>query len=218
MVRVRPYAHHVFPWLVDRILALPGFQEQRVPSLAVARGQVLEIGFGCGGSLAAYPSGGEVVSLVGLEPNPGMLRRAAQSTASAPFPVHLLRASAERIPVADRSFDTVVSHWTVCSLSRPVVALREVRRVLRPTGRFLFLEHGRAADPRLARWQRRWSPVQKLVAGGCRLDAPVDLLIREAGFEIEALARYDARPGPRILTQMYRGSARVERKATAGAS
>src|SRR3990172_10986870 len=98
MVRVRPYTHHVFPWLVDRILALPEFLDQRVPSLAAARGQVLEIGFGCGGSLAAYPNGGEVLSLVGLEPHPGMLRRARRRAASAPFPVELLQASAERIP------------------------------------------------------------------------------------------------------------------------
>jgi len=205
---MRLYAERVFPWLVERIMAMPELLEQRVPSLAEARGTVLEIGFGCGSSLPAYP-GAAVVSLVGLEPNPGMLRRAARQCAVAPFSVALLGARAERIPLADRSFDTVVSHWTVCSLPDPPAALREVRRVLRPGGRFLFLEHGRAKEPGLARWQRRFGPIQKKLAGGCRLDVPVDRLILEAGFEIETIARYDGRPGPRILTQMYRGAARI---------
>lgn len=201
------YSERALPWFIERVMSLPEVRAQRLPSLAGARGRVLEIGFGCGSSLDAYPQEG--LELVGLDPNPGMLRRAAARTARAPFRVELVQAGAERIPLPDQSFDTVVSHWTLCSLNDRAGALREVRRVLRPGGRLLFLEHGRAEESRLARWQRYLSPLQSLLAGGCRLDVPVALLIESAGFEILELARYEAKPGPRVATQMYRGSARA---------
>lgn len=209
------YADRALPWLMDRVMGLRVMRDQRGPSLALARGRVLEIGFGCGSSLDGYPrNGSRVSSLVGLDPSPGMLVRAEGRAAKAPFPVELIRAGAESIPMPEAEFDTVISHWTLCSVRDLRVALGEVRRVLRLDGLFLFLEHGRAQDEGVARRQERWSPVQRRIAGGCRLDVPVDRRIREAGLEIESLERYEARPAPRVLAQMYRGVARHARERT----
>ncbi len=208
------YARCALPWAMERLMRLPAVRAERIPSLASARGRVLEIGFGCGGSLAAYPAHhGRVRALVGLDSNEGMLRRAEPHAASAPFPVRLVLGRAEDIPCPDEWFDTVVSHWTLCSIPDPRRALGEIRRILRPEGRFLFLEHGRAAEPRLARWQRRLSPVHGVLAGGCRLDVSVDEAIHDAGLEIEVLERYESSFGPRVLTQMYRGVARPGSRA-----
>lgn len=190
-------------------MALRVMREQRPPALALAHGRVLEIGFGSGGSLDAYPRvGAPVRALVALDLSRGSLLRAEARAEKAPFPVELVRAGAEALPVADGTIDTVVSHWTLCSVRDLTAALAEVRRVLRPGGLFLFLEHGRASDERLAARQRRWTPLQRLLAGGCRLDVPVDERIRDAGLEIDSLDRYEAHRAPRVLAQMYRGVAR----------
>jgi SAM-dependent methyltransferase len=202
------YRDTVLPWAIDRILGRPEMAAQRAPALRRARGRVLEIGFGSGHSLGSFPSDPTVIQgLVAVEANPGMLARAARRAPSAPFPVVILRGVAENLPFKAASFDTVVSHWTLCSVGDLAAVLTEVRRVLRPDGVFLFLEHGRAEDVALRRRQRRWGPLHRVLAGGCRLDVPIDEAISGAGFVLETLARYEAGPGPRVMTQMYRGAA-----------
>jgi SAM-dependent methyltransferase len=200
------YEDWVVPWVIGWPLTVRGVAEQRRIALAPVRGSVLEIGFGFGASVPFYPRG--VHELTALEPSAGMLRRAEKSIASPPFPVNLLRASAEEMPLGDGSFDAVVSNWTLCTISDPARALREVQRVLKPGGRFLFVEHGLASDPRVARWQTRLTPLHRLLTGGCCLDLPVATLLEESGLVVERLDRYRGKPGPKILTQMYRGVAR----------
>lgn len=203
------YRHRVLPWAMEAILTRPEFQAQRREALHEARGRVLEAGFGFGATIPEYPSGpGGVREIVALEPNPGMTRRASRRALRAPFPVRFVRASAEAMPFDDATFDTVVTHWTLCSIHDERAALTEIRRVLRPTGRYLFLEHGRADAPGLARLQTILSPAQRLLADGCRLDLKIDEAIRAAGLRIETLDRYQAPWGPRFLGQMYRGAAR----------
>ncbi len=199
------YEDWIVPWVIGWPLTVRGIEEQREAALRSAAGDVLEIGFGFGASIPFYPRG--VASVTGVEPSAGMLRRALGRIA-APFPVRLVRGSAEEMPFRDRSFDMVVSNWTLCTIPHPGRALREVARVLKPAGRFLFVEHGLADDPRVAAWQRRLTPVQRLITGGCRLDVPVETLLRESGMVVESLDRYRGRPGPKIITQMYRGAAR----------
>jgi ubiquinone/menaquinone biosynthesis C-methylase UbiE len=196
---------------MEMILARPGYLVQRRALLAAARGRVLEIGFGFGASLEAYPTEpGRIALVAALEPNPGMLRRAARRVARAVFPVLEVRGRAEALPFGDACFETVVTNWTLCSVKDPPAALAEIRRVLRPGGVFLFLEHGRADDPRLARRQARLNPVQRLLADGCRLDLKVDDEVRAAGLLIASLERYQSpTAGPRALRQMYRGAARL---------
>jgi len=206
------YRERVLPWAIERAMSRPFVLEQRRPSLAGARGRVLEIGFGTGTSLVAYPRGA-VHSVVGLEPNRGMWPRAMRRARRAAVEVELVDARAERMPFDDGAFDTVVSNFTLCSIAGVEEALREVRRVLAPGGRFLFLEHGRSDDPGVARWQRRLNLVHRWYADGCRLDLPVDGALRGAGFEIESLERYVARPWLRPFVEMYRGVARIDTAA-----
>jgi SAM-dependent methyltransferase len=205
------YTERILPWFMELVLTRRVFRALRAAALREATGAVLEVGFGFGASVAHYPGGARVRSLVGLDANPGMLRRAPRHITGAPFPVRLVRSSATRLPFPGESFDTVVTQWTLCSLPDLPRAMEEVRRVLRPGGRFLFLEHGLAREPGLARRQRLFSPVQRLLAGGCRLDVQIESLVGAAGFRVDRLDRYEAPPpGPRVLRQMYRGVARRE--------
>jgi ubiquinone/menaquinone biosynthesis C-methylase UbiE len=206
---VDPYTEHFFPWFMEKVLSLPVYREQRRETLRRAEGRVLEIGFGFGGTLTEYPEG-RVSEVVALEPNPGMVRRARRFLATAPFPVRFVRGVAEAMPFSQGRFDTVVSNWTLCSLDRLNDALGEIHRVLAGGGRLLFLEHGLSDEPRLARWQRLLTPVQRVLAGGCRLDLDIEAVVRSGGFRIESLERYESRLPWRALRQMYRGVARPD--------
>jgi ubiquinone/menaquinone biosynthesis C-methylase UbiE len=201
------YRERILPWAIDRAMSRTFVEDQRLPVLAEASGRVLEIGFGTGASLASYPSLG-VDHIVAIEPNVGMWHRARRRARRAGIAVELVDARAEAMPFPDGSFDTVVSNFTLCSISAVDRALSEVRRVLKPTGRFLFLEHGRSDNPRVARWQRRLNPIHGWYADGCRLDLPVDDVVRAAGLEIERLERYVPRSVLRPFLDMYRGIAR----------
>jgi ubiquinone/menaquinone biosynthesis C-methylase UbiE len=197
------YADHVFPRLME--WTMRSWAPLRAELLAGVRGDVLEIGFGTGLNLAHY--GASVTSLTAVDPHAALPRRVARRIEAARFPVRRVHASAESLPLADASFDFVVTTWTLCSIPRPVDALREMRRVLRPRGRYLFLEHGRSSDPRLARWQRIFTPLQKRLGCGCHLDREIDRLVRESGFEIATLERFRHPGVPRLAGEFYRGEA-----------
>jgi ubiquinone/menaquinone biosynthesis C-methylase UbiE len=158
---------------------------------------VLEIGFGTGANLQYYPP--EVRRLETLDPDPALARLAERRIAAAGWAgpdrqIVTHRLSAETLPFGAGEFDTVVSTFTLCSIPDVAAALREVRRVLRPGGAFLFLEHGRAPDPAVARWQDRLNPLQKVIGGGCHLNRPIGTLVREAGLAISEIdERYVAR-------------------------
>ena len=121
--------------------------------------------------------------------------------------VDFLRQSADApLPLPDASIDTVVSTWTLCSISSAVEALKEMRRVLRPAGSFIFVEHGRAPDTRVVAWQDRLTPIWKRFTGNCHLNRKIDELIRGAGFQITELNTCYL-PGPRPMTFTYQGLA-----------
>jgi SAM-dependent methyltransferase len=137
------------------------------------------------------------------------LDRARKRIGDARVPVSLVRASAERLPFADAQFDTVVMTWTLCSIPNPSAALVEMRRVLKPGARLLFVEHGLSPERGIIRWQRRLTPCWKRIGGGCHLDHKMDDLIRAAGFRVDALETGYMK-GPKPWTFMYQGSATKE--------
>lgn len=196
-------------WVIPRLTHLAMRHKELHPyrrrALAQARGRVLEIGIGSGLNLPFY--GSEVTGVVGIDPSPELLRLAGRAAGETGFPVELLERSAEELPIEDRSIDTAITSWTLCSIPDAARALREVRRTLKPGGRLLFVEHGLAPDPDVVRWQKRLTPLWKRCSGGCHLDRPIDRLVREAGFAIEALETGYAK-GPRMVAFFYEGRAR----------
>lgn len=198
------YERHVFARLLD--WAMRQMDEERGPTLADARGEVLEVGFGTGLNLPHYPPG--VAKLVTVDPLVALEERVAERVAAAPFPVERHGLAADGgLPFDAGRFDRVVVTWTLCSIPAPGRALAEMRRVLRPEGRLLFIEHGRSEDPGVARWQERLDPLWKRLAGGCHMSRAPDRLIQEAGFQVETLERWRNPGEPRILAELYRGRA-----------
>ena len=132
---------------------------------------------------------------------------ARRHTAWTHFPVQLRQAAAEDLPLDERAVDTVVMTWTLCSVADPVRALAEIRRVLRPGGSLLFIEHGRAPEPRLQRWQDRLTPLWRRLVGGCHLNRPIAQLVERSGLRLVELETGHLVKGPRFATYHYRGRA-----------
>jgi ubiquinone/menaquinone biosynthesis C-methylase UbiE len=187
--------------LAMRNRALRGYRRAAV---GAARGVVLEVGAGSGLNLTLYPSAVEIV--YALDPSLELLRMARAKVAKAAVPVSLLRASAERLPFGGEVFDTILMTWTLCSIPDPAAALSEMRRVMKPGGRLIFVEHGLSPEPGVARWQHRLTPCWSRISGGCHLDRKADDLLRAAGFRVDA-GRTGYIRGPRPWTFMYEGHA-----------
>ncbi len=198
------YERYVFPHILD--FAMRAMNPLRAEVLAPAAGDVVEIGFGTGLNLRHYPA--SVRRVFAVDPMNALERRVTERIAASAFPVerHHLRADG-RLPFDAARFDCAAMTWTLCTIPDPVAALRELRRVLKPGAPLLFIEHGRSDDPRVARFQERWNPIQNVIGAGCNVNRKIDALIREAGFEFEKLDRFKA-DGPRFLAEMYRGVAR----------
>ena len=199
------YDRWILPRLLDLAMRSRQLDPYRQRAIAAARGRVLEIGAGSGLNFALY--GPLVERVCALDPSPQLLRLARTRLKRAGPPLALVRGSAERLPFADASFDTVVTTWTLCSVPDPAQALAETRRVLKSGGCLVFVEHGLAPEPGVARWQRRLTPCWRPLAGGCRLDRRIDELVRAAGFRIGEIATEYA-PGPKPWTYFYQGTAR----------
>jgi ubiquinone/menaquinone biosynthesis C-methylase UbiE len=195
----------IFGWFLEWSMSSKAISRQRPPALKDAHGDVLEIGFGTGLNLPCYPEA--VTRLVVVDPEDLMRKRVAARISTAPFPVTRVRLSAERLPLEDDAFDCAVSTFTLCTIPDPSAALREVRRVLKRDGIFLFLEHGLSEEPTVARWQRRLNPIQRRIGRGCTLDRRIDSLIADAGLEIGRLDRFLIPGMPRTHATMYRGVA-----------
>jgi ubiquinone/menaquinone biosynthesis C-methylase UbiE len=200
------YAKHVLPRCIDFAMRNPETTRLRAEWLPRARGAVLEVGIGSGLNLPFYPSG--VQHVYGIEPSPELAKKARRMATAIPYKVDMFLQSAEsRLPLDDASIDTVVSTWTLCSISGAADALFEMRRVLKKNGELLFVEHGCSPDPGVRRWQDRLTPFWKRVGGGCHLNRKIDELIESAGFQITELKTCYL-PGPRPMTYTYQGLAR----------
>ena len=198
------YSERVFPWIMDRA-DTSELREERRRAVAEAQGRVLEIGVGTGANFRHYRR--SVDSVTAVEPSGGMNQRAARNRKDAHVPVRLVAGSAERLPFLDGAFDTVVAVFVLCTIPDAVQALAEARRVLAHKGRLLFLEHVRAPDSGVERWQRRLQPLWGRLACGCVLARDTEQRIVDAGFTIEGLDRFWLAHVPRILGRMIRGRA-----------
>jgi len=163
-------------------------EEIRQRIVPLAQGNVLEIGVGPGVNFTHYDPA-RVSKVYALEPNPGMIRRAEEQRRKSQFDIEFLDLPGERIPLADASVDTVVSTFTLCTTLGVVDAIRGIRRVLKPDGKFIFFEHGLSPDAGVRRWQERLEPLFRWAFEGCHVTRDIPSLIQEGGFEIEQMDR-----------------------------
>ena len=196
------YAKYVLPRCIDLSMRNREVTRLRAQWIPHARGDVLEVGIGSGLNLSLYSR--EVRRVYGVDPSRELQKMARKRLTHMALKVEFLSQSAEQtLPLPDQSVDTVVITWTLCSIADPQSALREMKRVLRPDGHLIFVEHGRAPDSGVAAWQDRLTPAWKHIAGGCHLNRKVDALLAQAGLTIEEL-RTTYLPGPRPMTFTYK--------------
>jgi ubiquinone/menaquinone biosynthesis C-methylase UbiE len=187
----RLYERYLLPYLIDMAAGVKPLQRQRRTLVPKARGRVLEVGFGTGRNLPFYDAS-RVTEIVGLEPSEPMRRIGMGRLKGSALEITLVDGAAENMPFADASFDTVLLTFTLCSVSDPLTALGEMRRVIAPGGRLLFCEHGRSPHGSVSRWQDRLTPWWKKISGSCHLDRDVVELLERAGFECPVLDRFYA--------------------------
>lgn len=198
------YQDRFIPHLINLSMRNRELTPYRARVVQAAQGRVLEIGVGSGLNLPLYTSATEEV--LALEPSIRLIRMAQKTSSKASIKVTFIEGTAEAIPIPDKSIDTVVMTWVLCTIPAAQQALREIHRVLKPGGQLLFVEHGRAPEPSVSKWQDRVNPAWRCFAGGCNLNRPIATLIEDAGFHIAQLATGYMK-GPKLMTFIYEGRA-----------
>jgi len=199
------YSTVLFPGLLDKIMSTGQMHKARHALLSNAHGTVFEIGFGTGLNLQHYPE--TVSEITTADINPGMNKRALQRIAESPIKVDHNVINGESLPFEDESFDTVVCTWTLCSIKNVDAALQQVRRILKPDGKFLFIEHGLADDPKVQKWQQRLNPIQQRIGDGCNLNRNMKELIQDNHFSFDTMETFYMPKSPRFAGFMYQGIA-----------
>lgn len=203
----RLYDAHVMPRLIRCACSTGQVMKRRSFIVPLAQGDVFELG--CGGGInQEFYRQDAVKSYAGIDPHAGLLDNAREAARARGWPADLRQGVGEDIPFADSLFDCVVCTFTLCSVQDPARVLSEMHRILRPGGQVLFLEHGRAPDADVAKWQDRIEPVWKPLAGGCHLTRPIGSSFRGAGFEVEPLGQGYLPKAPRFAMWNEWGSAR----------
>jgi SAM-dependent methyltransferase len=202
------YARHVGPRLVGCLCSLDDIAEERRKVVPHASGVVLETGIGPGLNLPFYDPA-RVERVVGVDPHAGFTNLGKDRFAAARVPLEIIHAPAERLPLADDSVDTAVVTYTLCSVDDPIAVIAELKRVLKPHGRMLFLEHGLSHDANVAVWQNRLNPIWKRLAVGCNLNRPVASALTSAGFTLPDVEHYYLPNAPRAVGYLCRGVAVV---------
>lgn len=199
------YGDKIVPYCVELGCGTKALIPDRRKVVADLHGTVLEIGFGSGLNVPHLPQ--TVTRLLAVDPSERARGIGHKRIAAAHCPIRFIGRDAERIQTEDASADAALCTFTLCTIPEAERALREVRRVLKPNGRLHFLEHGRAPDASVARWQDRLNGMQKVLAGGCHLNRDIPALLQGAGFLVQSLEAAYHPKLPRTHGYLYRGSA-----------
>ena len=200
------YERYCLPHILNLACSMKDILRQRENIVPHASGRVLEVGMGSGLNIPYYDKN-QVELVWGLEPSEGMRIKARKNIENAPFEIQLIDLPGEEIPLDDNSADTVLLTFTLCTIPDWQKALEQMRRVLKPGGKLLFCEHGKAPDANIQQWQEKINPYWNKFAGGCNLNRPIPELISGSGFEIETIeSQYY--PGPKVLNYFHNGIAK----------
>lgn len=203
---MRFYSNVIIPFFYDYSMDSKKINDGRKSILRkITEEEILEIGFGTGINLKFYPE--NVKKIIGVDANGGMLQQAQKKITNGRIGIEIINQSSESLPFSDNSISTVVSTYTLCSIKEINSALKEIHRVLKSGGKYYFLEHGLANNPKTQKWQHRLNPIQNIWADGCNLNRDIKSLIERAGFNIIEIKNYYMKREPKIVGYMYEGIA-----------
>ena len=201
------YNKHILPCCLDKACGIGPITRQREKVVPLAEGVVLEIGIGSGQNLPHYNTS-KVRKIIGVDPDEHIWKRSEKRRSDCLIPIERIGLSGEDIPLDNNTADSVVVTYSLCTIPDPVKALLEMKRILKPGGKILFSEHGKAPDAKVHRWQNRIDPVWKKLAGGCHSGRDIPDLFRQAELTLDSLQEMYI-PGPRVLSYNYWGIASV---------
>ena len=199
------YDKYLLPKLVHFTCGQNPAMRQREKVVPLAAGRVLEIGIGSGLNIPFYDAQ-KVEHLWGLDPSAEMWSIAQKNAAEHHLDAEFIQSDAESIPLDNNSVDTALMTYTMCTVPDIHKALAEVRRVLKPSGKLIFCEHGKAPDEHIERWQKRMNPLWKRFSGGCNLNRPIPVLLEQSGFRSSDMQTMYL-PGWKPATFNYWGTA-----------
>ena len=180
------YERKILPKLINFACGLGPMMKQRAKVVPLAKGNVLEIGIGSGLNLSFYDKD-KVNSLIGIDPSIETWTLNENLTQELGFEFNYFQTGAEKLPIDNQSIDTVVITYTLCTIPNANLAFEEIRRVLKPNGKILFVEHGKAPDAQVLKWQNRINPMWKKIGGGCNLNRDIPQIFQHNGFKIPDL-------------------------------
>src|SRR4051812_15494973 len=201
------YGERILPRVINVVMNTKQTRMIRERVCADLAGDIVEIGFGTGHNLPFLPP--TVRSLRAVEPAGLGVELARQRIAASAVPVQVVGLDGQQLPLEDASADAVLCTWSLCTIPDAVAAVSEMRRVLRPGGRLHFVEHGRAPDEGVRRWQHRLNGMQQRMAGGCNLNRDIPAILREGGLRIADLDTYYGKGEPKAYGYLYEGRAVV---------
>ena len=200
------WSRFIQPRIISFACGTKPFMIQRTKIIPFARGNVLEIGIGSGLNIPLYDTD-LVKKIVGVDPSAAMHSLAKERINESPVSIEFISADAAEIPLQDQSIDTIVCTYTLCSVSNPQQVLKEVKRLLKPGGKFLFSEHGNAPDENVVKFQHKLEPVWKFLADGCHLTRSIPDLLDESDMKIDIIETMYLPKTPRFVGYNYWGMA-----------